>query len=260
MAPDAASPCAAAAAALPTSAFAADSPQRGRVAPSSDFGAGPSQEAAQRPRGGAQYLREFLFARAPPTATEPPAIGKTRTEADPESSGAAAKEAASRREARDAETRKLLEDIRKGWGDAPDDVSGLVGDVSRKRSPTTLLQKVCALANATREQKTAGLRKLHHITESPSGDGETSLAGVVARDLAVLEAVERAAAPNLRRSGVSGRMEVGRCSGQERRNMPHGWLACVVGGSGLSGRSGKAEAGVREGEGQVLAGPGDAGK
>ncbi|GAQ85636.1 hypothetical protein KFL_002460120 [Klebsormidium nitens] len=251
--PDVAGPCAATPATVPTTAVAANSPQRSRVAPSSGYGARPSAKTPAGPRGGAQFVRDILCARAASqTAPKASTVGKEPEEVAPDPNGAASKEAPGRRD----QTADILEQMGIGWGEALDTFTGLTArdrEKGAQRSAATLLQNVCALANATREQKIAALRELHYAAGE---SGETSLGGKVAGDLALLEAVERAAAPYLMKCEKTGRVMVGRSSGRERRNMPHGWLASVV------GQGGRAETGQAEGdahEGAPLIGLGDPG-
>jgi hypothetical protein len=101
---------------------------------------------------------------------------------------------------------------------------------AKKQCTGVLLQNVCALANAPREQKEAALERLNR-----DGKRRRALDGLDARGaLALLEAVEQAAVMHLVASARAGRVEVGRNEyGRESKVMPTGWYDEVVDQTGM---------------------------
>jgi hypothetical protein len=94
------------------------------------------------------------------------------------------------------------------------------GHQPKRGTDGALLRNVCALASATREHKLAALR----ILCGEKGGSQSPIVEDAIEGLNLLEAIERAAAPHLKRSLETGRLEVGTVDGHPRRVMPISWI------------------------------------
>jgi hypothetical protein len=130
--------------------------------------------------------------------------------------------------------------------------SEAVRGARRARAERAFLRNVCALANAPQERKTEALWKVHGLRMRGLITAETEpvLTKTVSESVALLEAVEKAAAPVFVRSQESGRSVLEEdVTGRARKRMPDKWMESVLAQTGWTGekwwQQGTEHAGAR---------------